>query len=177
MPEAEWWAVAPPGVSVHAARVTARAPWARWRDDRKGVEPEEDLLRGCRQFAAMRLQAVTVAHSSSSLLGGKGWDEATAVVVRHAGIREAFDDELLSILEVAAAKVNAQSDPLLCKLTIGPITKLTSSIQGLVGKAKTGRLNPTEVAGSSSLLDQFTSASSGAGAPVREQTPSVPGLG
>ena len=34
VPEAEWWAMAPPGVSVHAARVTARAPWARWRDDR-----------------------------------------------------------------------------------------------------------------------------------------------
>jgi maleate isomerase len=78
VPEAEWWAMAPPGVSVHAARVTARAPWARWRDDRKGVEPEEDLMRGCRQFAAMRLQAVVVAHSSSSILGGKGWDEATA---------------------------------------------------------------------------------------------------
>jgi maleate isomerase len=77
VPEAEWWAMAPPGVSVHAARVTARAPWARWRDDRKGVEPEEDLLRGCRQFASMRLSAVVVAHSSSSLLGGKGWDEAT----------------------------------------------------------------------------------------------------
>ena len=69
--------MAPPGVSVHAARVTARAPWARWRDDRKGVEPEEDLVRGCRQFAAMRLSAVVIAHSSSSLLGGKGWDEAT----------------------------------------------------------------------------------------------------
>jgi hypothetical protein len=76
-----------------------------------------------------------------------------------------------------AAKVNAQSDPLLCKLTIAPITKLTSSIQGLVGKAKTGRLNPTDVGDSSSLLDQFKSASSGAGAPVKEQTPSVPGLG
>src|SRR5258708_34856943 len=69
--------MAPPGVSVHAARVTARAPWARWREDRKAVEPEEDLLRGCRQFAAMRLSAVVVAHSSSSLLGGKGLDQAT----------------------------------------------------------------------------------------------------
>jgi hypothetical protein len=76
-----------------------------------------------------------------------------------------------------AAKVNAQSDPLLCKLTIGPITKLTSSIQGLVGKAKTGRLNPADVAGSSSALDQFKSASSGAGAPVKDQNASVPGLG
>lgn len=75
-----------------------------------------------------------------------------------------------------AAKVNAQSDPLLCKLTIGPITKLTSSIQGLVGKAKTGRLTPADVGDSSSLLDQFKSASSGAGAPVKDQNASVPGL-
>jgi maleate isomerase len=57
--------------------VTARAPWARWRADRSGVELEDDLLRGARQFAAMKLAAVTVAHSSSSLLGGPGWDEAT----------------------------------------------------------------------------------------------------
>jgi len=77
VPEAEWWAMAPPGVSVHAARVTARAPWARWRADRQGVEPEEDLVRGCKQFAAMRLSAVVIGHSSSSLLGGEGWDEAT----------------------------------------------------------------------------------------------------
>ena len=77
VPEAEWWAMAPPDVSVHAARVTARAPWARWRADRQGVEPEDDLLRGCRQFAAMRLSSVVIAHSSSSLLGGKGWDAAT----------------------------------------------------------------------------------------------------
>lgn len=77
VPEAEWWAMAPPGVSVHAARVTARAPWARWREDRSGVDPEDDLLRGARQFAAMRLSAVVVGHSSSSILGGKGWDAAT----------------------------------------------------------------------------------------------------
>ena len=79
VPEAEWWAMAPPGVSVHAARVTARAPWLRWREDRRDVEPEDDLVRGCRQFAAMRLSAVVIAHSSSSLLGGKGWDEAAVV--------------------------------------------------------------------------------------------------
>jgi maleate isomerase len=77
VPEAEWWAMAPPGVSLHAARVTARAPWLRWREDRAGVEPGDDLVRGCRQFAAMRLTAVTIGHSSSSLVGGKGWDEAS----------------------------------------------------------------------------------------------------
>jgi maleate isomerase len=81
VPEAEWWAMAPPGVSVHAARVTARAPWLRWREDRSAVEPEDDLLRGCRQFAAMGLSVVTVGHSSSSLLGGKGWDDASVATL------------------------------------------------------------------------------------------------
>jgi hypothetical protein len=81
------------------------------------------------------------------------------------------------INRLKAAKVNAESDPLLCKLTIGPITKLTSSLQGLVSKAKTGRLNASEVEGSSAALDQFKSASSGAGAPVKEENASVPGLG
>src|ERR1700690_2108709 len=37
VPEAEWWAMVPPNVSVHAARVTAREPWARWRDSGGGV--------------------------------------------------------------------------------------------------------------------------------------------
>lgn len=81
IPEAEWWAMAPPDVSIHAARVTARAPWLRWRDDRGGVEPEDDIVRGCRQFAAMELSAVTVGHSSSSLVGGKGWDEASVAAM------------------------------------------------------------------------------------------------
>lgn len=82
VPEAEWWAMAPTGVSVHVARVTAPAPWARWRADGKGVELAEDLARGCRQFAAMQLGAVVLGHSSSSLLGGLGWDEAVVAELR-----------------------------------------------------------------------------------------------
>ncbi len=35
------------------------------------------------------------------------WDDTASVVVRHSGVREAFDDELLSILEVAGAKAQA----------------------------------------------------------------------
>ena len=76
VPEAEWWAMLPYGVSVHAARVTKSAPWAKWRDGRSDVELAEDLIRGCRQFAAMRLSAVVIGHSSSSFVGGRGWDQA-----------------------------------------------------------------------------------------------------
>jgi maleate isomerase len=76
VPEAEWWAMMPAGVSVHAARMTAPTPWARWASDRKTVELEADIERGAKQFAAMRLSAVVIAHSSSSIAGGKGWDDA-----------------------------------------------------------------------------------------------------
>ncbi len=83
VPEAEWWALVPPrsGISVHAARVTARAPWAKWRDDRSAVDLEDDLARGCRQFAAMRLSVAVIGHSSSSILGGEGWDEAVVAAM------------------------------------------------------------------------------------------------
>jgi hypothetical protein len=84
---------------------------------------------------------------------------------------------VFAVNRLKAAKVNAESDPLLCKLTIGPITKLTSALQGLASKAKTGRLSSSDVEGSSAALDQFKTASSGAGAPVKEENPSVPGLG
>lgn len=76
VPEAEWWAMVPPGVSVHTARVAAPAPWAVWREGRSGLDLAEDLVRGCRHFAGMKLSALVLGHSSSSILGGEGWDEA-----------------------------------------------------------------------------------------------------
>jgi maleate isomerase len=76
VPEAEWWAMRPPGVSVHAARVTAGAPWAPWRADRSGADLSPDLAAGCDAFAAIRPNVAVLAHSSSSFVGGPGWDEA-----------------------------------------------------------------------------------------------------
>ena len=81
VPEAEWWAMAPSGTSVHAARVTARAPWARWTAERTFVQLEGDLARGAQQFAAMRLTAVVIGHSSSSIVGGDGWDDAVVTAL------------------------------------------------------------------------------------------------
>jgi len=76
VPEAEWWAMVPEGISVHAARVKASAPWAQWTADRSAVTLSEDLERGARQFSGMSLQAAVVGHSSSSIVGGAGWDRA-----------------------------------------------------------------------------------------------------
>lgn len=80
VPEAEWWAMLPPGVSLHIARVTASTPWAKWSSNGNEVQFQDDLARGATQFAAMHLSAVLIGHTSSSIIGGKGWD--TAVVKR-----------------------------------------------------------------------------------------------
>ena len=76
VPEAEWWAMSPPGVSIHAARVTAAAPWAQWQEGRSAVVLSDDVKRGATQFASMALSAAVLAHSSSSIAGGPGWDDA-----------------------------------------------------------------------------------------------------
>ncbi|MEM7250840.1 MAG: hypothetical protein AAF493_05430 [Pseudomonadota bacterium] len=76
VPEAEWWAMLPEGVSVHAARVTASTPWATWDANRRAVNLSADLERGAAQFASMQLSAVVIGHSSSSIVGGTDWDDA-----------------------------------------------------------------------------------------------------
>lgn len=81
VPEAEWWAMRPDGVSVHAARVTAASPWAPWNADRSGATLAPDLARGCRDFAAIAVDVAVLAHSSSSFVGGPGWDEAAAAAL------------------------------------------------------------------------------------------------
>ena len=60
VPEAEWWAMSPPGVSIHAARVTTSTPWAKWTNDRNAVTLAPDLERGAAQFASMALSAVVL---------------------------------------------------------------------------------------------------------------------
>lgn len=75
VPEAEWWAMAPPHVSIHAARIAAGSPWATVAADGT-VALADDLARGAAHFASMRLDAVTLAHTTSSVLGGPGWDAA-----------------------------------------------------------------------------------------------------
>lgn len=75
VPEAEWWAMAPPGVSIHAARVSAPAPWAQRTTGDTDIMLAPDLARGVEQLAALAPSAVVLAHSSSSIAGGAGWDD------------------------------------------------------------------------------------------------------
>ena len=83
VPEAEWWAMAPPD-DRSCRPCNGTCPWARWRDGRDGVDLDEDLARGIRQFAVMRRSALVVGHTSSSILGGKGWDTAAVAALQEA---------------------------------------------------------------------------------------------
>jgi len=76
VPEAEWAAMAPDCVSIHAARVSAPAPWASWNADRTEVELAADMRRGAEQLATLRPTVAVLAHTSSSVVGGDGWDAA-----------------------------------------------------------------------------------------------------
>ena len=82
VPEAEWWAMAPPHVSMHAARVAAASPWAEVVDGK--LRLADDLARGAAHFRSMRLDAVVLAHTTSSVLGGDGWDEAVVAALADA---------------------------------------------------------------------------------------------
>lgn len=82
VPEAEWWAMAPPHVSVHAARVAAGSPWARVADGATLLA--DDLARGAAHFRSMRLDAVVLAHTTSSVVGGPGWDAAVVAALAEA---------------------------------------------------------------------------------------------
>ncbi len=88
VPEAEWWAMRPAGVSIHAARIAAAAPWAPWRADRSGVDLAPDLARGCDALRDIGPAVAVLAHSSSSFVGGPAWDEA-AVAAMAARLGEA----------------------------------------------------------------------------------------
>ena len=41
-------------VSIHAARVTAKAPWAKWDDEISSVILTDDLIIGGIQFGNMK---------------------------------------------------------------------------------------------------------------------------
>ncbi|HEY0989965.1 MAG TPA: hypothetical protein VGD80_23005, partial [Kofleriaceae bacterium] len=60
------------------------------------------------QVAAVEPGNRRAVHSFASLGAQLGrWDDAATVVVRYCGVREAFDDELLSALEMAASQASA----------------------------------------------------------------------
>ena len=62
------------------------------------------------------------------------------------------------INRLKAAETAAQGNPTLCKIFIAQAQKFTAALTALVGKAKSGGINPSDVDGASSALTDLHSA-------------------
>jgi hypothetical protein len=69
-----------------------------------------------------------------------------------------------------AAKNAAQANPTLCKLLAAPIAKFSAAVSGLIGKAKSGSIDPSDVNGGNGFLDDLHSAASQGGAAFTDNT-------
>jgi hypothetical protein len=61
-------------------------------------------------------------------------------------------------------KVNAQSEPALCKLTIGAIDKLATTMRAMAATEKKGSVTPSQVTGVVAILTRLQAASAEGGA-------------
>jgi hypothetical protein len=68
------------------------------------------------------------------------------------------------INRLKAAETAAQGNPTLCKLFIAPAQKFQAALTGLVGKAKSGGVDPSDVDGASSALTDLHGAATQGGA-------------
>jgi hypothetical protein len=68
------------------------------------------------------------------------------------------------INRLKAAETAAQGNPTLCKIFVAPAQKFTAALTALVGKAKSGGINPSDVDGASSALTNLHSAATSGGA-------------
>jgi hypothetical protein len=64
---------------------------------------------------------------------------------------------------VEAAMTAAQGNPTLCKIFVAPAKKFQAALIGLVSKAKSGVIDPSDVSGASSALTNLHSAASQGG--------------
>jgi hypothetical protein len=68
------------------------------------------------------------------------------------------------INRLKAAETAAQGNPTLCKVFVAPAAKFTAALTGLVGKAKSGGIDPSDVDGASGALTDLHNAATSGGA-------------
>jgi hypothetical protein len=76
----------------------------------------------------------------------------------------------LTVNRLEAAKTAAQANPTLCKLLAEPIAKFSAAVSGLVGKAKGGSIDASDVDNASSYLTDLHGAASQGGAAFTDNT-------
>ena len=76
----------------------------------------------------------------------------------------------LTVNRLEAAKTAAQANPTLCKLLAEPIARFSAAVSGLIGKAKGGSIDPSDVSNASSYLTDLHGAASQGGAAFTDNT-------
>jgi hypothetical protein len=69
-----------------------------------------------------------------------------------------------------AAKNAAQANPTLCKALAAPIAKFSAAVSGLIGKAKRGSIDPSDLTSPDSYLSDLHDAASQGGAAFTDNT-------
>jgi hypothetical protein len=69
-----------------------------------------------------------------------------------------------------AAKDAAEANPTLCKLIVAPIAKFSAAVSGLIGKAKDGSIDPSDVTSGNDFLNDLHGAASQGGAAFTDNT-------
>jgi hypothetical protein len=75
-----------------------------------------------------------------------------------------------TINRLNAAKNAAEANPTLCKLLVAPIAKFSAAVSGLVGKAKSGSIDPSDVTSGNDFLGDLHGAASQGGAAFTDNT-------
>ena len=76
----------------------------------------------------------------------------------------------LTVNRLEAAKTAAQANPTLCKLLAEPIARFSAAVSGLIGRAKGGSIDPSDVDNASSYLTGLHGAASQGGAAFTDNT-------
>jgi len=76
----------------------------------------------------------------------------------------------LTVNRLEAAKTAAQANPTLCRLLAEPIAKFSAAVSGLIGKAKGGSIDPSDVDNASGYLSDLHGAASQGGAAFTDNT-------
>jgi hypothetical protein len=77
--------------------------------------------------------------------------------------------------QLRRAKNNVQADPTLCKALITPINALSGAVSGIVSKAKSGSIDPSQLDSASGALDSFRKSATDAGAGFKDKNANVGG--
>ena len=95
---------------------------------------------------------------------------ARGVTGRPGAIAKAAAASGYVVSQLQEVKASAQSDPALCRLTIGAIDKLTSTVRAIGARAKAGSVSPAQVTSAAAFLSRLQAASAEAGAAFRAQS-------